>query len=84
MSAYLDSGVARFTSDVQSWLDSCDAVVAWRACPGDQFLQFDFDPRAEVYDVPSGVWFELDRAPAGARKAFAARCNADLAAQGVY
>ena len=70
-------GVASASCAARAWLDSCKAVLAWRFCPGGRYVQFDFDPSAEIYGVQAGIWFDVAAAPRPARKAFAAAIAED-------
>ena len=70
-------GVASASCAARAWLDSCKAVLAWRFCPGGRYVQFEFDPSAETYGVPTGIWFDANDAPLPARKALAAAIAED-------
>jgi hypothetical protein len=56
-------GWAYLTPTTQLFLDQCPAVIRWASDGRDSVAVFEYDPLAEIWGHPAGVFFSLDEAP---------------------
>jgi hypothetical protein len=58
----LRTGYAENTAFIQAWLNGCEAVTDWWEIDNGFRIEFRYDDRTEVEQVPQGVQFAGDEA----------------------